>query len=241
MKNNIINRFTQSGKWKDFINFKSFECKVSFFISLLFVLFIYVIDVYNNLEHYLVDIQNITLYIVQALIGAIGMIIAGVAIVMSVFNKEVMKQLKKLNRKEDIRKIFDSFEFLAFNIGIAIMIFLLVHISLFNDKVIVPKFFFYLLFGVLFYFFSFIIFYSISLISNTIKIFFISDTYSEINDYEKNIFIQANEIRIDYIIKSLFNGKVTKEEFLSNLEKHLEASDVDDEEAIRQYFKKYYS
>lgn len=172
----IFKNFTKNGKWIDYINLKNFECLLSFILTLIFLVTSYFIGLYNNLGHYIVDLQNVTLYIAQALIGTIGIIIAGVAIVMSVFNKDVMKQLKKLNRKEDIGKIFVSFEFLAFNIGIAIMAFLLVHICLFNDNILIPKFYFYLLFVVLFYFFSFVIFYSISLISNIIKIFFISDT-----------------------------------------------------------------
>lgn len=55
------------------------------------------------------------------------------------------------------------------------------------------------------------------------------------------MFIQANEIRIDYIISTLFNGKVSKEQFLSNLDKFLESSNIENKEGLMQYFKKYYS
>ncbi|MYL35541.1 hypothetical protein GLW08_11840 [Pontibacillus yanchengensis] len=241
MKTRILDRFSTNKKWKDYINIRSFECKASLIISILLVFAFYLFDMYGSFDTYVEVLQDITLNIIQALISLLGIIIAGVAIIFSALNKEVLATIKKINPTASIQTIFISFEFLAFNIGIGIMIFLLLHFSLYTSFELVPEIVFYILLSFFLYFFTFIIFYAISLISNIIRLFYITDTYSNINDYENSVHYEANEIRIDFILNSIMKDRISKEEFIKQLFEFVERSNSDNKEEVKKYFRDYYS
>ena len=122
MKHKILERFTDNKKWNDYANFKSFECKSALIITLIFLAFSITTEVYENFTLYLTVLRNVTLSIAQALIGVIGIIIAGVAILFSVLNKKIVKAIEKTSNKS-VQNLIVSFEFLAFNVGIGIFIF----------------------------------------------------------------------------------------------------------------------
>lgn len=241
MKTRIFDRFSTNNKWKDYINIRSFECKASLIISIIIVVAFYQFDMHGSFSTYVEVFKDITLNIIQALIALLGIIIAGVAIIFSALNKDVMATIKKINPNASIQTVFVSFEFLAFNIGIGIMIFLLLHFSFYTSFSLVPEIVFYILLTFFLYFFTFIIFYSISLISNIIRLFYITDTYSNINDYENRIYYEANEIRIDLILNSIMKDRISKEEFTKQLFEYVESSNSENKDEIKKYFRDYYS
>ena len=159
MKSRIFDRFSESKKWRDYINLKTFECRIALIITTLILFLATSVDLYKNFNEYISAFQNATLYIAQALIGLIGIILAGVAIIISVFNKKLLITIEKLNTESNfINKILISFEFLAFNIGIGIGFFLIVHFSLYTKLELIPKAPFYVMLALATYFFFFIIF-----------------------------------------------------------------------------------
>lgn len=242
MKGNIFKRFTKNKKWYEYIDFKSFECQMSLSITVLFIILaVYFLDIHNNFNDYLVVLQNITIGIAQALIGMLGIILAGIAIIVGVLNKDVLKSIEKINGKDAVKPILSSFEFLAFNTGLGVMVFFLIDLILYSPKGLVGEFTFYLILAVISYFFLFLIFYTISLISNSIKFFFITGIYNDINDKEQNIYEIINELRIDYILSLVLKDTNTsKEEFLRDLNQFVSSSNIEDKEAVRAYLKKYY-
>ncbi|WP_208592310.1 hypothetical protein [Gracilibacillus suaedae] len=242
MKQKILDRFAANKKWKDYISFKRFECKAALLATLSLLIFSMYIDIYDNFNNYIIAFQNLTIYIVQALLGLLGIILAGVAIIISVFNKNTLKKIKEIGEDKDfINKILISFEFLAFNTGIGILLFLIMHLSLYSQIQLVGKFNLYLIFSVLTYFLFFVIFYAISLIGNTIRLYYISNLYNDIETVEKSVYIKANEMRIDFILNTIIaDANITREEFIESLNAYVEASNIENKDEIKEYFKKYY-
>jgi len=240
MKKKIFDRFTENEKWGDYFNLKNFECKVALIITVISIVISLLAKLHENFDDFIVAFQNISLYVAQALLGMIGIIIAGVAIIISTLTKEIMSRIEKHNPHSSIKSILVSFEFLAFNIGIGIFIFIILYLVLNSSSGLISPFPFYLVTSIVIYFFSFIVFYSVSLISVTIKVFNISDTYSKIGGVEKNFYIEANEIRIDYIFNSLFAKGTSKEEFIRSLIEFVQASNIENKEQVSKYLEEYY-
>lgn len=239
MKNSIFGRFNENKKWNDYFNLKTFECRISLLMVAVIVVTFVILRVYDNFNDFLTPLQNITIYIASALIGMLGIILAGIAIIIGVLNNNIVKSIEKLNDKGSIQKVLVSFEFLAFNIGIGILIFFLIHIILYSHKGIIPEFPFYFVLIIISYLFSFIIFYAVSLISNSVRVFFITGLYSDIINNEKTIYDLSNEIRIDFILRSILKD-TSKEEFLAKLFEMIDSSDIKDKEAVKTYLKNYY-
>lgn len=238
----ILSRFNDNKKWKDYYNFKSFEVKFSLFTSLVLLFIFYNWDIYSNFDKFIVSLQNTTLNIATAFIGMLGTILAGLAIIIGILQKKVIDAIERLNGKGSVYNILISFEFLAFNIGLGILLFYTLNLGLYSPKEILPKFTFYILAFLVIYFFFFIIFYTISLISNSIRVFYITNLYSEVEENEKNIIDIANELRIDFILgKTLDNSNTDKNQFMNELLNYVDMSNVPDKEAIKNYFKTYYN
>lgn len=185
--------------------------------------------------------RDLTIALVLAALFT-GTILAGIAIIISILNKDVIKLIQKLNGKESIQKVLVSFEFLAFNIILGIVLYYALHYVLYIPKPLVPVFFFYLILAICVYFFLFIVFYTLSLIVNSIRVFIITNTYSDIMEQERNVYDQSNEIRIDYIFKMLFNDKsISQEDCINKLDEFVELSNIQNKEEVKNYLRKYYN
>jgi hypothetical protein len=241
MNKRIFGRFKENKKWKDYFNFKSFECKMSFILMVIIIFSFKFLDVYNKFGFYITSLQNITIYVAQALIGMLGIILAGIAIIVSVLNKDSLSSIEKINEKGSIQRVLVSFEFLIFNIGIGIFVFFLINLILYSHQKMIPIFWFYFVLAVISYFLAFIIFYTISLTGNCIRVFFINDLYTNISLEEKGIYEIANEVRIDYLLYCLHKtSNLSPKELMEDLDKFVDSSNVPDKEAIKKYLKNYY-
>lgn len=242
MKEKMFERFSDEGKWHDYYNFKTFECRTSITFTIIILILSLFIDLHGNLEEYLIALQNTSLYVMQAFVGLLGIIIAGVAIIISIFTKDLVNIINKLNKNNPIYKVLISFEFLAFNIGISILLLLLVYFTLNTPIDILPKIAFYITLVIIIYYILFIIFYLISLIGNIIRLFYISHIYKDIDKEKKNLYVQANEVRIDFILNLIISQtNLDSEEFKSKLDEYLDASEMENKKEIKEYFKQYYS
>ncbi|RWZ59855.1 hypothetical protein EQV77_00735 [Halobacillus fulvus] len=246
MKKKIFERFNEYKKWKDYINPTSFEVKITVLVTVIFVVGALTLKTYDHFDSYYDFFKTLTLSVAQALIGVLGVIIAGVAIIISVLKKEIIETIESINKnksgnKLDIGQLLVSFEFLAFNVGIGIFFYLSMYFILFSPYQLVNKFIFYTLLFVLSYLLFFIIFYSISLISNIVRFFYIANLYDEISNSKRNLYNTANEIRIDFILKEILkNSNLSQEEFLTIIQNYVDATNVDNKEEIKNYFKEYY-
>ena len=242
METRIFKRFSKHNKWNDYYNFKSFECKMALITMIVTLIKFKVLNIYSNFNTYLLSLQNMTIYTFQALMGMLGIILAGLAIIVGVLNKESIKSIEKHNGKGSIQGALISFEFLAFNIGIGIFAFLLLNLVLYSDKDLISFSFFYFIVAMVSYFLAFIIFYTISLIGNCIRVFYINDIYSDISAKERSTYEEANEVRIDYLLSTLQKQmNLSPEEILEDLDKLVDSINSPNKEAVKKYLKDYYS
>lgn len=242
MKTRIFDRFTENNKWHDYLNFKSFEIKMSLITVLAILVLFYTLNIYDNFNAFLLPLQNLTLYIFQALIGMLGIILAGLAIIVGLLNKETIHSIEKHNDKLSLQKTLISFEFLSFNIGIGIFIFVIIHLILYSKQSLINTILFYFILAIVTYFLAFIMFYTISLIGNCIRVFYINNIYNDIATKEKNIYEAANEVRIDYLLYALQKQThVSPNELLDDLDKFVDATNSKDKEEIKKYLRSYYS
>jgi hypothetical protein len=92
------------------------------------------------------------------------------------------------------------------------------------------------------YFLAFIVFYTISLTGNCIRVFYINDIYTVISDNEKRIIDKANEVRIDYLLYSLQRTTaVSPKELLEDIDRIVDSSNISDKKAVKEYLKNYYA
>lgn len=243
----MLGRFNEYGKWKDYIAIRSFEFKFSAGTTIIIFLYLLlVLDVHNKFTNYVVPFQTFTSGILQALIGMLGIILAGLAIVISMLNNEMVKEIekqveKKEGKKHAISRILTSFEFLAFTISIWIFLILIINITLYSKDNLINGFLFYSIVVITLYFLSFIVFYTVALISNCVRIFYISNLSTVVTENEQTLFDRANEVRIDFIIKTISEDKkISGEEFLSELNKVIDSTYPESSEPLKKYFESYY-
>lgn len=242
MKEYILIRLTRNKKWLDYVNLKSIECQASLLFSIIILAIINLLHVHEKFSSFLVTFQNITLGIAQALIGMLGFVLAGIAIIISTLKKDVVKKIEQVNGKGKVEQILSSFEFLTLNISISIVLFYIVYLMLGSPSKLVSSGIFNCMVFFLSYLFIFIIFYSTSLVSNCAKLFLINNTYEDIVANEKNLIEVANEVRIDFMLNTLVQGnQISREEFLNKLDQFVDQSNVKDKGKVKDYFKSYYS
>ncbi|WP_432664186.1 hypothetical protein R9X47_27100 [Wukongibacter baidiensis] len=240
MEKRPFKRFNKYKKWKDITNIKATECILALIFTMLFLALTYFLDLYNGFQYYEEALKNITLYIASALIGMIGIILAGIALMLGLINKDIKRAMEKANGKGVIEGILVSFEFLAFIVAVEIALFFSLYILIYSPKELIPYFLFLPLLALVSYAFFFTIFYTVSLIGNCIRFFTISNMYSKIVHEEKNLHTKINEIRIDFILHSILEN-VTRDEFMDALLEFVDASNVEDKDDIKKYLMKYYS
>ena len=222
-------------------NLKLFESKVSLIFTLGFIFIYESLDIYNNFNEFQIAFQNIAIYIAAALIGMLGIILAGISIMTSSLNRDNMKLMEILNDKYVTERVLVSFEFLAFLIGIQVIVFFNIYLILHSSMNLIPKPSLYFIIIPTVYIFIFSLFYTVSLVGDSIQFFLTTKTYDKINELDKSIISIANELRIDFILKLIIeNGRIDDTAILNSLIKYCEISNFDKKEEVLKYLKSVY-
>ncbi len=182
-------KVTPKYKFKRIIS-KYKELLFSTVTSLVFCFILFKIDIYKNFSFFLPAFQNLCIYIGTGLISFIGIIITGIAVVISLLNKEILNEIDRVNEekneKNDITGILKYFKICTIHAAIQIGLFYLMYLVLYSPNNLVGvEIFFILLFSLTFYF-IYLIFYIIGLVSMCIKLFEISKIYTKIIEERKN-------------------------------------------------------
>ena len=236
----MIGKILEKKKYKDFYNFKAWECKVSIIITIIiFLLLINTpVDIVTNFSNYIETLKNIVIYIASGLLAMIGVIMAGIALILSLLSKKFRQSIKGIGNTDPSKDIMLSFEFLVINLAFGSILFFLLYFMLSVD-INIGIWPFYITLFLFIYYFNFLIFYTIALIENTIDLYFIKDLYEEIDLQDKSLYDKVNEIRIDYLLK---NSNVTsKEELLESLESIVDEMNIQNKDEIKKYFRNYYN
>ena len=239
-KKGIFKEFIENGKFIDYIKISEMECKLSLIITAIVVASLYYIDIFENFNLYIETFKNLSQNIGIALVTLLGIIFTGITLIISILNKKIIHEIDRINGEGTTNKLLVSFKFLVVNIGISIMLFFYIYIMIDVKSINPPKIVFYLILTLVVYYFNFLIFYTVSLILNTIRIYFIVNKYEEIVDGKRSIVDDANEIRIDFILNTILSN-VSKEEFIESLNEYIDNSNIDNKENVKEYLNNYYS
>lgn len=238
----MISRFIKYKKFKEFLDYESMESKVALLMTVIFVFISECINLYEKFDIFESAIQNISIDIAAALIGMIGIILAGISIVISSINKENRKVIEKLNGEDTIEELLVSFEFLAFIVGIQTLVYFCLYLILYSDISIIPKLPFYIIVSLLVFNLTFTLFYTVQLVGNSTRIFIMSKKYDDFTEENSDILQLANEVRIDFIFKVLSEilNKDT-DDIVESLREYTLHCNIEEKELINRYLDNYYS
>ncbi|WP_147564971.1 hypothetical protein [Clostridium tyrobutyricum] len=256
----MIRKIIKSKKYEDFYTFKESECKIALVFAVISIAVGNCFGLFEQFNVFRVALQNISIYIASGLLAMIGIILTGIALMLSLLDKKFREFIKDVEDNA-IEELMLSFEFITINIGLASILFFFMHIGLFIHfnipKYTIYKCIFYIISFFIIYYFVFIVFYTIALISNSIDLFFIKGMYEDIESKEKSLYEYANEIRIDYLMGKIINhekrnvferliNKNTIKSYkdiireLDNIVDNTEGLNIEKKDLIKKYFRQYY-
>lgn len=233
----MIKMIGQYKRWKDYLNFKEAEVKISFLCVIVFLSISMLLDMRGNFAIYQEDIKTLIYSLIGGFIGIAGLALSGIAILTSMFSEKQIETIEKNNGKGIIERIMSSFAFLAFNVVLTVIYMILLVLFIISNYRVPGAVAFYAIEALTVYAICFNLFYTVSLVFNCIQCFGIKRIY-DVNS-EKDFFDKANELRIDYILSFVLKqNNITREEFLKTLDKYSVQSEYEKE--LIEYFKKYY-
>lgn len=131
----MFSRIFSYQRYRDFYSWKSLEVRFSFVLTVCFYLiFFYMLNLYENISVYLESLKDVLLCIIAGDFGLLGMSLAGMAIITSLFTPETVKIINKIDKNDTINRILSSFEFSALNIVLQIIYMLLLFFVLSSDS-----------------------------------------------------------------------------------------------------------
>ncbi|KZL89171.1 hypothetical protein [Clostridium magnum] len=165
-------------KYRDIYNTDTMEVRVSLISSIIITTLIIIVFNQANIDNINNLMREMTKEIAIVLIGFLGFVISGLAILTSSISNKFINILKRQDKINIIEKILLSFYFLGLIVGIDIISSLIMYITTYSTY---P--YNILCIGICTFLYTytivFIIFYSIALIGNCIEIFKIINTVDE--------------------------------------------------------------
>lgn len=229
-------------KLYDLINIKEWEVKCSIFVTIIFVGFFEYVDLYANIATFIDVLCSCMECLIGALIGLLGFTLSGITIIVSLFTKEEIKLIKRVNNKDIVDELLSSYIFLAENVALQCVGLFILDIILNSELPIVDIRLFYFLIIIEVYHIVFIIFYTTALVKNCIKIYKIKSLYDELDSVEKRDYELANEIKIDYIIGIIMKKyDISLEEIVNDITDLIEESQIENKDKVIRYIKKQYN
>lgn len=237
----MFERIKKYKRYRDYITISTLEVKCAIICTLLFCISERLLDIHKNIQEYSDILTNLILYIISGEFCLFGMVLAGIALVVSMITESMRKQMRKQKLSDLSERILSQFEFSAANLVVQIIYMIIIYLTLASDKVVLNKKEFYIVFILVVYHLSFNIFYILQLISNCIKLNSIKEKCETINRIEKSLLDSANEIRIDYILAILLNERnINRDDFLKKIDEMIEQGNYKNSIELKEYINNYY-
>lgn len=223
----MISKRIKLKKILDYINVRNIEVLLSIFATIVIFFAMFFINIYSNFHILIGNICDTILCIIGALIGVLGILLAGVAFIAGLFTPDYIEALTyglKISKEkrgkirtnkgrrvqcetgeEIMDMLMGSFAFLSLHIGLYVVYLIIIYFLINSPIEIIPKVPFYILLLVSLYMLVFTLFYTIALIYNCIELNIIKNRFYNSYKKEKSFFDKANEIRIDMIIATILS------------------------------------
>lgn len=195
-----FNKIFTLKKYKDLYDFSSVECRVALIttaiLDLIFIICACYIGLDNTVSKYIEMLDNIGI----SLIGFLGFIVTGLAILTGAISSKVVKMFKDGHKMVALERILLSF----YLIGL-ISAFVVIATFILHFVAIIPLnsicFIDIILLSLLSYFIIFIIFYAVKLIGNCLELFYIINSMQMTDENHIDYKAKYNNYRITALEK----------------------------------------
>lgn len=234
-------------KYKDLYDFSSLECRIAFIImiilDIIFIMCSYNIGLDTTINECVKILDNIGF----SLIGFLGFIVTGLAILTGAISSKIIKRLQDRNKMRALEKILLSFYLIGLvSAFLTAVIFILHFISILQIHSVL--FIDIIIFSIISYFIVFTIFYAVKLIGNCLELFLIinsmqiiDESYNDPIDYKS----KYNNYRITALEKIKLSTTSAKKikEYENEIKKLIESDNLenDDKIILLQMHKKHFS
>lgn len=223
------------------VDIKQPEVKWAVFVSIVLVCVFAAISLHTNFLLYESELINLLQCIIGGLISLIGVAIAGIAIVITLFTAEQIKMIEKIKSGAFDTLLYD-YKWLAIVSTIETAIFVVVIFVIKSPYPAAPAVLFYLVVFLLTYGVFYLLFYGCALIGNCIKLAEIRRRLDTISVQSKNVPTAAIEFQLDFLISRLFYcDDKAAHDFYSELISIAEKSSASNKDEVLQYLKERYS
>lgn len=237
MKDSSFAKIKAYKKYKDLYDFNSIECIVSMIFTILFEIILLIWRFYEGTNDIINSLGTVINGIGIGLIGFLGFIVTGLAILTGAISSKVVKRLQSRSKMESLERILLSFYLL----GITSAMLILLSILIFILSLLPIDGYFVVVFvvGAFYsYFTVFTVFYAVKLIGNCLELFLIVNEMQIIDD-EKGMRDKAryNDYRLMALEK--IGLSTTSEEMIElyrNCIHELIKTDITTEEEKNIYF-----
>ena len=121
IKDSVFKEFINSKKWTEIASIKTLEFWVSLIISIIVTFIMGKILNYSSIDDINEILRTLTKDVAIALVGLMGFIIAGIAILLSSISSKVMSRIQGRGKEKSINRIFLGFYFEGILIGVLIV------------------------------------------------------------------------------------------------------------------------
>lgn len=237
----MSSRIIVNKKWKDLYNIKETEVIISIILTNIIIIVALLFDLRGNFVVLQDSIKSVIAVFLGGLLAMLGFVLTGIAIVISLFDKKMLKILKKMKKEEAVLQILTSYEFSGISLVITVLLLTILFVFISANVPVVGAGVFYGGCYITIYLVLFNLFYIIALIGNCIRLYLITIKFDELEILERSLIDDANEIRIDYILNSIGNAKSISREALRNmLIEYTNRTDKPSKKDIVEYFQNYY-
>ena len=186
-----------------FVDTKQPEVRWSLFVSAFLEVLLILINFYANFSLYTDDLCSLLQSLIGALVSLIGIAVAGVAIVISLFSREQVAIIEDI-KAGAFEVLLKDFKWLALISGLdtAVLVGMLLIIK--TPLPLVPAYLLYIISFLLIYVFFYLLFYCYALIGNCIRLYAIRNTIEEISMQTKSVPVSALEFQIDFLVFVFF-------------------------------------
>jgi len=221
------------------------ENRISFIVGILLSIMLYLVYITNEASVATLVFQNLLLYIGAALLGMLGFLVGGLAIISGTISNKVAVEINKTGKIEKLLYIMFSFYYAGAVIGTLIILYfsayILVSINYPFSKLMFVSVSFLLSYGL-----SFAIFYSVSLLGTCLNMFIINYNFSHgesKSNSEENIELHFNSLRIDTLTRILVSKDLTSQNgFIDELEQCIDKyCSTELKSKMYQKMREYYS
>lgn len=247
VKDTSFTKLSTMKKYEDIYDFSSLECRIAL-VTMIILDILFVLCSFNTGQDVVVnECINLLVNIGIALIGFLGFIVTGLAILTGAISSKIIKRLQDRNKINSLEKILLSFYLIGLiDAFLIVAIFIIYFLSILHIKSIF--FINIIVFSVLSYFIIFTIFYAVKLIGNCLELFLIINNMQVIDEASNNIINykeRYNYYRITALEKiQLSNTSIDDLKSYERIIKQLIESDnltENDKMALLRMHKKHFS